>query len=104
MKPWVCVSVSAVVALCLLTVDYPAQIPRVELDRLLALASDYVDRYEITVTYAANKALGILVPEEMNETYYNAASPLIVRCNAKYSNFRSFNVDVKSSIDSPANR
>jgi hypothetical protein len=61
---------------------------------------------QITVTYAANKALGILVPEEMKESYSVANSPFLpfVRCTATYSNFRSFNVDVKSSIETPAIR
>jgi hypothetical protein len=52
----------------------------------------------ITVTYKENKALGILVPSDMQELYTSQLTT--VTCVANYSNYRSFNVDVKSVIDS----
>jgi hypothetical protein len=59
-------------------------------------------RGRVTVTYSANKTLGILVPEEMNEHYESDGG--IVDCTASYSKFRSFNVDLKSDIQAPAKR
>ena len=56
----------------------------------------------ITVTYSTNKALGILVPDEMKEHYESEGG--IVDCTASYSRFRSFNVDLKSDIQAPAKR
>jgi len=56
----------------------------------------------ITVTYSTNKALGILVPEEMKEHYESDNG--VVDCTASYSRFRSFNVDLKSDIQAPAKR
>lgn len=56
----------------------------------------------ITVTYSANKALGILVPDDMKERYETDDG--VVECTANYSKFRSFNVDVKSDIQAPAKR
>lgn len=52
----------------------------------------------ITVTYKENKTLGILVPSDMQELYTSQLTT--VTCVANYSNYRSFNVDVKSVIDS----
>ena len=54
----------------------------------------------VTVTYSISKALGILVPDEMKERYETDDD--VVDCTAKYSNFRSFNVEVKSVIEDPA--
>lgn len=56
----------------------------------------------VTVTYSANKALGILVPDEMKEHYETDGG--VVDCTASYSRFRSFNVDLKSEIQAPAKR
>jgi len=65
----------------------------------LTVENPYADvKGRITVTYAPNKALGILVPEEMKEHY--EAGRELVDCTAKYSRFRSFNVDVKINYDS----
>jgi hypothetical protein len=50
----------------------------------------------VTVTYVQNKTLGILVPEELEEHYQGTQA--FVDCKAKYSNFRSFRVDVKAEI------
>jgi hypothetical protein len=50
----------------------------------------------VTVTYATNKTLGILVPDELQEHYQGPQG--FVDCTAKYSNFRSFKVDVKSDL------
>ena len=49
-----------------------------------------------TVTYTQSKALGILVPDKMNEQYETDLG--IVTSTASYSNFRSFKVDSKSEI------
>ncbi len=57
-------------------------------------------RGRITVTYSANKALGILVPNQMKEEY--ETDDALVTCTANYSRFRSFNVDLKSDIQTPA--
>jgi hypothetical protein len=54
---------------------------------------------KVTVTYKPNKALGILVPSEMNEHFEAELSA--VDCVAKYSNFRSFKVDVSSGTLQP---
>jgi hypothetical protein len=51
----------------------------------------------ITTTYKENKELGILVPDKMEEKY--TSNLTMVSCVANYSNYRSFNVDVKSVID-----
>ena len=51
------------------------------------------------MTYTENKAMGILVPVEMNERY--EADQSFVTCVAKYSNFRAFNVVVRSEIGGP---
>jgi hypothetical protein len=56
-------------------------------------------RGRITVTYTENRALKILVPEEMKESY-TAGGLNTVDCTARYSNFRSFQVDVKAEIES----
>jgi hypothetical protein len=50
----------------------------------------------IVVTYAVNKALGILVPTQMTENYETVES--VVNCIASYSDFRSFKVDASSVI------
>jgi hypothetical protein len=56
----------------------------------------------ITVTYSENKKLGILVPTEMRERY--ETEDVLVTCVANYSNFRMFNVEVSSKIDTPAEK
>jgi len=62
--------------------------------------SDPKAQGRVTVSYAISKSLGILVPDEMTEHY--EAARFFVDCTADYSNFRSFNVDVKSEIAAPA--
>jgi hypothetical protein len=46
----------------------------------------------ITVTYADDPKLKILVPVEMEESYDR---PALVRCKATYSHYKAFSVDVK---------
>jgi hypothetical protein len=48
----------------------------------------------VTVTYDADKTLGILVPRELKEHYESNEG--YADCLATYSRFRSFNVEVKS--------
>ena len=50
----------------------------------------------VTVTYDADKTLGILVPRELKEHYESKEG--YADCLATYARFRSFNVEVKSEI------
>lgn len=47
----------------------------------------------MTVTYAHEDTLGVLVPNVMIEHYETSAN--VIDCRAEYSDFRSFQVDVK---------
>jgi len=53
----------------------------------------------VTVTYEADKTLGILVPRELKEHYESDGG--YADCLATYSRFRSFNVEVKSETPAP---
>jgi hypothetical protein len=61
--------------------------------------ADQEAKATITTTYKENNVLKILVPATMEERY--TAEVTTVSCVANYSKYRSFNVDVKSVIDSP---
>lgn len=78
-------------------------------------AKDEVAELEIQmrVKYQADEQLGILVPEIMTERYKVRLRPLTlspfarrnleVNCEAKYSNFRRFEVQVDMGVDTPPN-
>ena len=59
--------------------------------------SEPTARGRIVVTYTESKTLGMLVPNEMEERYETDLAA--VECLASYSNFRLFNVDVTSTIN-----
>ena len=52
-----------------------------------------------TVSYSQDKKLGFLVPSEMSEHWEKPGT--IVDCTMKYSDFRSFNVDVQADLTLP---
>jgi hypothetical protein len=58
--------------------------------------SDTKTKGRVTVTYEADRALGILVPRELKEHYESNEG--YADCLATYSRFRSFNVEVKSDV------
>ena len=78
-------------------------------------AKDEVSELEIQmrVKYQADEHLGILVPETMDERYKVRLRPLTqspfarrsleVNCEAKYSNFRRFEVQVDMGVNTPPN-
>ena len=78
-------------------------------------AKDEVAELEIQmrVKYQVDEHLGILVPETMTERYKVRLRPLTlspfarrnleVNCEAKYSNFRRFEVQVDMGVDTPPN-
>ena len=78
-------------------------------------AKDEVAELEIQmrVKYQVDEHLGILVPEIMTERYKVRLRPLTlspfarrnleVNCEAKYSNFRRFEVQVDMGVDTPPN-
>ena len=68
---------------------------------------------QMRVKYQADEQLGILVPEIMTERYKVRLRPLTfspfakrnleVNCEAKYSNFRRFEIQVDMGVTTPPN-
>jgi hypothetical protein len=54
-----------------------------------------------TVTYRLDRKLGIWVPDTMEETYRDTAGAWVIYCEAKYANFRRFQVETEEVYSRP---
>jgi hypothetical protein len=65
------------------------------------VAEDVLVHAIITVTYQAPSTIGILVPTEMHEAYWESGNDQRIDGTARYANFRRFSVSTKESIATP---
>jgi hypothetical protein len=72
--------------------------------KTLVRTGDEAFRVEMIVTYRRNDALGIWTPAEMNERYTMINGTETIIGEAKYSNYRRFQVSTQESITLPKDR